>query len=69
MIVYQLSATGDSLNGNMFTMKSRKVFTSKVLAEEHIAEFIDKCCDEERLVCADRDTLKVSFLELELISE
>lgn len=66
-VVYQLKASGDSLLGTPFTMRSRMVFISRQAAENHIAEFWNKCCDEQQLYCAYPETLVVVIIELLLV--
>lgn len=64
--IYQLSASGNSRNGWRFRMKSKAVFRTREDAEAYVPEFTERCCDEERLECAEREGLKISIIELDL---
>lgn len=66
-IIYQLFAKGESLNGYRFQMKSKKVFSTKAIAESHKQEFFIKCTDDNNFECADPETLEIKIIELELI--
>ena len=66
-IIYQLSAVGTcALTGGQFKVKSKKVFLTEQSAKDHTEEFIDLCCDESQLRCAERQGLKIEVLQLEL---
>jgi hypothetical protein len=66
-LVYQLHATGESVNGWQFKMSSKKIFLSEQRARDYIPRFTELCCDRKYLECAERDTLEfgVTILELE----
>jgi hypothetical protein len=66
LIVYGLSARGDSLNGWPFRMRSKKVFHNRVEAEEYIPRFRDMCCDQSHFECANEETLDITIVEYEL---
>lgn len=72
MKVYGLLAKGPlseetGIEGQ-FRTNSRKVFTTKSAAENHIEEFIKNCCDItiNPFYCADQETLKVSVIEFDV---
>ena len=67
MVIYQLLAKGESLNGYRFHMKSKKVFKTTELAEKHKSEFFARCTDDNNFECADPDTLEIKIIELELV--
>jgi hypothetical protein len=67
MIVYQLHAEGGCSIGGVFRMASKKVFKYREQAVKFIPEFERLCCDDSQLYSAEKGTLKISVLELELV--
>jgi hypothetical protein len=66
MKIFGLSTRGDSLNGWVFKMKSKKMFTCKEGAEKYINKFEELCYDEKQVDAAARGTLKTIIIEYEL---
>ena len=64
--VYGLFALGESLNGWPFKMFSRNLFTSPEAAVDYENEFMDLCCDNTHLECAERGTLTLEVVEYRL---
>jgi hypothetical protein len=64
--IYGLFAKGDSMNGWVFRMHSKQLFTDKSKAESYIPIFKERCCDENEFENADPATLKITIKEFEL---
>lgn len=64
--VYQVVAKGHSKNGWPFSMRSKRVFKSKLAAEAYMPEFREACTDESYFECAFEEGLELTILALEL---
>ena len=67
MVGYELYATGNTVQGNVFKMYSKQVYSKKEDAESNINYFKKRCCSDRVFERAVEDSLKIRVIEKEII--
>ena len=64
--LFGVMATGESLNGWAFRLASKRLFVSKIKAEEYFSVFAELCCLPGHFDVAKRESLQMRVIEYEV---